>query len=103
MWENKLINKNTNNKIKKILVGNKADLIERRNVSYKEGLDKKDELNFDGFCEVSAKNGNGIQELFKLISKLMYDDIINGDTNTLKKKIQNYKVKSKKNKKKCGC
>ena len=103
MWENKLINKNTNNKIKKILVGNKADLIERRKVSYKEGLDKKDELNFDGFCEVSAKNGNGIQELFKLISKLMYDDIINGDTTTLKKKIQNYKVKNKKNKKKCGC
>ena len=47
-----------------MLVGNKADLIEGREVEYNEGNIKKIECNLDGFCEISAKNGEGIENLF---------------------------------------
>ena len=41
MWENKLINKNTNNKIKKILVGNKANLLKEEKFRIKKDWIKK--------------------------------------------------------------
>lgn len=45
------------------LVGNKIDLEDKRTVSTKEGEDYAKEKGFL-FMEVSAKSGNGIQELF---------------------------------------
>lgn len=60
-----------------MLVGNKTDLIEGREVEYEEGERKKIELKLDGFCEVSAKTGVGIEKLFKDISRILYNDIFN--------------------------
>ena len=86
-----------------MIVGNKKDLIEGREVEYEQGKQKKIELNLDGFCEVSAKTGDGIEELFKQISRILYNDIFNDkDINTSTKrqiKIQNHRGNS--NKKKC--
>ena len=47
-----------------ILVGNKIDLEENRKVSKEEGKILADKLKM-GFFEVSAKNGTGIEDLFK--------------------------------------
>ena len=60
-----------------MLVGNKSDLNEGREVNYEEGAQKKKDYNLDGFLEISTKNGNGLEELFKHISRILYDDIFN--------------------------
>ena len=84
-------------------MGNKKDLIEGREVEYDQGQQKKNELNLDGFCEVSSKTGDGIEKLFKEISRILYNDIFNDkDINSSTKrqiKVQNHKANS--NKKKC--
>ena len=60
-----------------MLVGNKSDLNEGREVKYEEGEQKKNDFSLDGFIEISTKNGNGFEELFKQISRILYDDIFN--------------------------
>ena len=50
-------------KIIKILVGNKIDLVSERIVSYKEIREYADELNWDYF-EISSKTGEGLDNLF---------------------------------------
>lgn len=60
-----------------MLVGNKSDLDEGREVNYEEGVEKAKELFLDGFEEISAKNGNGMEKLFKKISQILYNDIFN--------------------------
>ena len=86
-----------------MIVGNKKDLIEGREVEYEQGKQKKIELNLDGFCEVSAKTGDGIEELFKQISRILYNDIFNDrDINSsTKRQIIIEKQRGNINKKKC--
>ena len=70
-----------------MLVGNKIDLNDGREVQYEEGIQKRNEFNLDGFCEISAKNGEGIENLFKEISKILYNDIFNdNDINSITKR-----------------
>ena len=85
-----------------MLVGNKKDLIERE-VKYEEGQQKKNEFQIDGFCEVSAKTGDGIEKLFKEISRILYNDIFNDrDINSsTKRQIIIEKQRGNINKKKC--
>ena len=85
-----------------MLVGNKKDLIERE-VKYEEGQQKKNEFDIDGFCEVSAKTGDGIEKLFKEISRILYNDIFNDrDINSsTKRQIRIEKQRGNINKKKC--
>ena len=85
-----------------MLVGNKKDLIERE-VKYEEGQQKKNEFHIDGFCEVSAKTGDGIEKLFKEISRILYNDIFNDrDINSsTKRQIIIEKQRGNINKKKC--
>lgn len=73
-----------------MLVGNKSDLNDGREVNYEEGEQKKKDYNLNGFIEVSAKSGNNIEELFKQICKILYNDIFNdeGISNNEKKKIR---------------
>ena len=73
-----------------MLVGNKKDLIEGREVEYDQGQQKKNELNLDGFCEVSSKTGDGIEKLFKEISRILYNDIFNDNdiASATKRKIK---------------
>ena len=55
-----------------ILVGNKIDLEENRKVSKEEGKILADKLKM-GFFEVSAKNGTGIEDLFKNLIDHVYE------------------------------
>ena len=48
------------------LVGNKIDSTEERVISFEEGIQKSKEFNVS-FQEVSAKTGDNIQNLFKLL------------------------------------
>ena len=86
-----------------MLVGNKADLIEGREVEYNEGNQKKIECNLDGFCEISAKNGEGIENLFKIISNILYNDLFNNSdiSSTKKNQIKINKHEEGNVKKKC--
>ena len=86
-----------------MLIGNKSDLNEGREVKYEEGEQKKKDCNLDGFLEISAKNGNGFEELFKQISKILYDDIFNdSDIRTVaKRKIRLEMHEESQNPKKC--
>ena len=86
-----------------MLIGNKSDLNEGREVKYEEGEQKKKDCNLDGFLEISAKNGNGFEELFKKISKILYDDIFNdSDIRTVaKRKIRLEVHEENQNPKKC--
>ena len=54
-----------------VLVGNKIDLEEKREVTKEEGKNLADKLKM-GFCEVSAKNGMGIEDLFKNLVDKVY-------------------------------
>ena len=69
-----------------MLVGNKSDLVNGREVDEDEGKNKKSEFNLDGFCEISAKNGVGMDDLFKKISKILYNDIFNDSDIATEKK-----------------
>jgi len=57
-----------------ILVGNKADLEEEREVSYEEGRLLAEELDGTEFFEVSAKTRDGIEHVFKSISKRIFEE-----------------------------
>ena len=58
-----------------VLVGNKKDK-EGRTVSYEEAKKYSDENQFGGYFEVSAKSGEGINELFTDIAKNSLQKII---------------------------
>ncbi len=71
------------NKIKKFnniviaLVGNKNDLYEHKEVTDEEGLAFAGEINAI-FKTVSAKTGEGIDELFRIIGKIFLHKLNNG-------------------------
>ena len=51
------------------LVGNKTDLLESVEVPYREGKQFAEDNGFPAFMETSAKDGTGIQELFKHVAQ----------------------------------
>ena len=104
------VKNNTNGNPKFLLVGNKCDLEEERQVS-REEAQKYAEDNGIKFFEVSAKTGKGINEMFQyIISKLLNDmekeEISYGDKDNNTNKIEQkdllddqyiYDIKNKKN------
>lgn len=54
-----------------IIVGNKADLRTSREVSSEECLKIAQSNSLNGFIECSTKTGQNIEEMFRLLSKLM--------------------------------
>ena len=86
-------------------MGNKLDLNEGREVDNNEGMKLKNDFGLDGFIEVSAKTGDGIENLFKQVTKILYNDIFNdSDINTLaKKKIRNELKEEFAEQKDCCC
>ena len=104
------VKERTDEKTKFLLVGNKCDLEEERQVS-REEAQKYAEDNGIKFFEVSAKTGKGINEMFQyIISKLLNDmekeEISYGDKDNNTNKIEQkdllddqyiYDIKNKKN------
>ena len=70
---NEQINLNAPEKTKYIIVGNKKDLEEKREVKTEEGenLAKKNNVKF---YETSAKNGTNVNEVFELLAKEIVAD-----------------------------
>jgi GTPase SAR1 family protein len=62
------IEKNASKNVYKILVGNKCDLEEKRQVSYEQGKEFADTYGMK-FIETSAKTNNNVQEAFYTMTK----------------------------------
>ena len=62
-----------------ILVGNKADLYEQREISSQEGIEVANSRDMDAFIECSAKTGENVKEMFVALTRLMLhkDGLIN--------------------------
>ena len=60
--------------IKIFLIGNKADLEEKRVVMKETAENLKNEYDLDYFMETSAKTGMNAQELFVEAAKLLFKD-----------------------------
>jgi len=54
--------------VQKILVGNKADLVSERKVSYEDAKELADELGVN-FLETSAKNASNVELAFENMAK----------------------------------
>ena len=61
-----------NNNISYILIGNKADLEDKRKITYEEGQELANKEKMDLFIEVSAKMNFNIDELFFQATKIIY-------------------------------
>ena len=87
-------------KVAKILMGNKSDLDEDRNIYFKDGKDYADKHNMK-FIETSAKDWKKVDEAFTL----MIEEILEKKNNPeIEKKIETNKEQmniNKINKKKC--
>ncbi|OHS95088.1 Ras-related protein Rab-31 [Tritrichomonas foetus] len=57
------------------IAGNKVDLEDNRRVTYEELKSFADVTNCDGFIETSAKTGEGIDDLFSLISSVPPNEV----------------------------
>ena len=65
---------NSNPDAKVFLIGNKADLEDKRVVTYEEAEKYAEELDFSKFYETSAKTGFNAQQIFLEAAYLLYDD-----------------------------
>ena len=72
----KEIKRNSNPDAKIFLIGNKNDLDEERIISYEEGKNYADELEFSKFFESSAKSGFNAKDIFIEAAYLLYEDYI---------------------------
>ncbi|KAI0823868.1 GTP-binding protein ypt1 [Trametes gibbosa] len=62
--------------VKKLIIGNKSDLVERKVVEYSVAKEFSDSLSIP-FIETSAKNSTNVEEAFSLMAKTIKDDIDN--------------------------
>ena len=67
----------SNPDIKIVLIGNKADLEDKREVSYEEGNKFKEENALLFFKETSAKSGINAKEIFNEAARILHDEYIN--------------------------
>jgi len=66
----------SNPDIKVVLIGNKADLEDKRQVTKEEGEKFKEENDIIFFQEASAKSGINAKEIFHQAAKILYDEYI---------------------------
>ena len=81
---------NSSPDIKVFLIGNKADLEEKREVNKDVAEKYKNDYDLDYFIETSAKTGMNAQEIFVQAARTLYDDYI----------LYNNEKKNKENKEK---
>ena len=67
---------NSSPDIKVFLIGNKADLEEKRVINKDEAEKYKNDYDLDYFIETSAKTGMNAQKIFVQAAKTLYDDYI---------------------------
>ncbi len=77
-WNNDIMN-NCKIDTKKILVGNKIDLENKREISFDDGLEYAKKNNFHYFFESSAFNGINVDNIFIKSSILLFDDYNNNN------------------------
>ena len=70
------LRKNNSEDIKIVLIGNKKDLENNRQVSYEEGAKFLDDNKIIKFYETSAKTGENIQNIFKDIGTILYQNYL---------------------------
>jgi len=87
------IEKNASKNVYKILVGNKCDLEEKRQVTYEQGKEFADTYGMK-FIETSAKTNNNVQEAFYTMTK----EIISASKEKERILIKNENEKKEKNK-----
>ena len=97
---------NSSPDIKIFLIGNKADLEDKRVIEKEAGENFKKEYEIDLFMETSAKTGFNAEELFAEAAKILYNDyckykIIRSSTTGAILKIEN--IDNNKEKKKSCC
>ena len=99
---------------KVVLVGNKLDLEENRQVSYEEGNKHAKDNGFIDFFETSAKTGENISKMFIKVTNILYEEHLrfkgietDEQFKTFRQNKPNFKLikkkekKEKKDKKKC--
>ena len=72
-WLNEIRTKSQED-VKLILVGNKSDLNETREVSYEEGNTFSQSQKFDYFLETSAKEGDTPYSILRKAAEILYKD-----------------------------
>ena len=93
------INKYAKENVFKFLIGNKSDLVQKRQVSYSDARNFASKMNTIYF-EVSAKNNENINEFFEGATKIYLSKYICEDEEKRKVILQKNNVKGKKNTKK---
>ena len=73
--------------VKKLLVGNKADLTDKRKVTYEEGMELAKQYKID-FIETSAKNSINVEIAFQNLSKIILEKINSAQQNTKEKNLK---------------
>ena len=95
---------NGDDNISIVLIGNKSDLDERREVSKEEGVQKSEEFK-TAFMETSALNGDNIDKAFDELIEQIYQNncsmIDDGDKVELEEKGVNLNDEKEDNKNKC--
>ena len=96
---------NSSPDIKIFLIGNKADLEEKREVNRDNAEKYKNDYDLDYFIETSAKTGMNAKEIFVQAAKILYNDYVlynnekkNKENNNTNKKLINQPETPKKNK-----
>ena len=84
---------NSSPDVKVFLIGNKADLEERREVNKEVAQKYKEDYDLDYFLETSAKTGMNAQEIFIQAAKTLYKDynLYHQNEKKNKEKIDNNK------------
>ncbi len=104
LWIKELkLNNSPDTKI--ILVGNKLDLQDNRQITYEEGQKFAEDYGFVDFFETSAKTGENIKKMFIKIANILYEDHLKfSEDNSYKSFVPNNQLRKKtrvKDKKKC--
>ena len=99
-----LINEKGKENIIKILVGNKTDLEDKREITFYEGKEFADNNGFQ-FLETSAKNNFNIDNVFEIIGKKITEKNKNEESNKSEEnnKIESVQESNSDNKNKCCC
>ena len=80
----------SNPDIKIILIGNKKDLNEKREVTFEQGENFYKEKQFQLFAETSAKTGENIQHIFLESARILFNDFVDYNENSRKSSIMSY-------------